>query len=436
MDCCNNQCSNLALENKVCRKCYMKIYCSEDCKQTDWANGHKNQCKSEGFTQNDFIPIVGEKILGKGSYGEVILATYRQTGELYALKEIKKYPKSRSLSIKSLFREISIHKRLIHPNVVRLYGYYETIESVVLVLEYADNGNLYTHLKKKVRLPEREAHHYFYDICQGIKYLHDNNIIHRDLKPENVLLFKKGLAKICDFGWCVMSTGERNTYCGTLDYMAPEILQGASYSNKVDIWSLGVLLYEVLQGITPFNGKNHSERLKKMDITNVSFNFSTSQAAKKLIKNLLSKSPQDRPNIKEIVENEWILRYSGIIRPGSLMMNSIDGDLEKDEYDVKISKNYPASYKKNTGFSSRLYRQKQSMVTLSRDFYDKNDANSNETSFIEQRNNRIISSMISNDDLLNKQKELERLQREIERSNVRKKPRSLFSKFINAIGLG
>lgn len=200
MDCCNSTCSNNAVENKVCRKCYLRVYCSDECRQADWNSLHKSQCKVQLFSIHDFLPVIGQKLLGKGTYGEVQLVRHKSTGQFYALKEIKKNTKERKVSIKMLFREVSVQKKLIHQNVIRLYDHIETIDNVVLILEYADAGNLHSYLKKKIRLPEREAHRFFVQICEAVKFLHEKKIIHRDLKPENILLTKSGCIKICDFG--------------------------------------------------------------------------------------------------------------------------------------------------------------------------------------------------------------------------------------------
>ena len=200
MDCCNIACRRTAVENKVCRKCYMRIYCSEECKTVDWNNLHKYQCKTQLFVVLDFVPVIEERLLGKGTYGEVQLVKHKTTGHYYALKAIKKHTKERRVPIKMLFREISVQKKLIHQNIIRLYDHLESFDKIVLVLEYAEDGNLSHRLRKKTRLPESEAYHYFFQLCKGVEYLHKNDIIHRDLKPENILLTKTGGVKICDFG--------------------------------------------------------------------------------------------------------------------------------------------------------------------------------------------------------------------------------------------
>lgn len=103
---------------------------------------------------------------------------------------------------------------------------------------------------------ESEAFVFFFQACLGVDYLHKKNIIHRDLKPENLLLDKSGNIKICDFGWSNDALSSNKVHCGTVDYMAPEIIKNQAHDHKIDIWCLGVILYEMLHGITPFKGNN------------------------------------------------------------------------------------------------------------------------------------------------------------------------------------
>ena len=131
-----------------------------------------------------------------------------------------------------------------------------------LVLEYAEGGNLFYYIRNtRKRLSEQEVFQYFYETCSGIDFLHKAGLIHRDIKPENLLLSpllgdkNQFCLKICDFGWCVESDEPRSTFCGTLEYMAPEMLQNEPHTNTLDLWSLGILLFELFHGNAPFTGK-------------------------------------------------------------------------------------------------------------------------------------------------------------------------------------
>lgn len=127
----------------------------------------------------------------------------------------------------NLKREIKIQKKLSHPHTIKLYHFFEDKENVYLILEYAENGSLFSHLRKKQKFSENEAFIYFFQTLLGIDYLHKKNIIHRDLKPENLLINNEGNIKLCDFGWSaeVSLLEKRKTFCGTIDYMAPEMIK-------------------------------------------------------------------------------------------------------------------------------------------------------------------------------------------------------------------
>ena len=120
-------------------------------------------------------------------------------------------------------------------------------------MDFTQKGNLYQKLKKDKLFDETAAFHYFIQTCSAVNFLHSNNLVHRDLKPENLLLDDSNNVKLCDFGWCVeLNLGNRVTFCGTYEYMAPEIINELPYNNSIDIWSLGILLYELIHGYSPF----------------------------------------------------------------------------------------------------------------------------------------------------------------------------------------
>lgn len=148
-------------------------------------------------------------------------------------------------------------------HVLELFNSFEDKQNLYLVLEYCENGNLYTYIREKEVIEEKKAFIFFFQTALAMEYLHSQNVIHRDLKPENLLLDKNLNIKISDFGWSTMRKREqemRSTFCGTVDYMAPEMVKNKKYDFKVDIWSLGVLLYELTQKKAPFRGKNIAEK--------------------------------------------------------------------------------------------------------------------------------------------------------------------------------
>lgn len=149
---------------------------------------------------------------------------------------------------------------LDHPNIIKLYNHFEEENFIYLMIEYAGGGQLYQKLKRDKRFDETTTKQYMADIILAVEYLHiqDPPIIHRDIKPENLILDEQGRVKLVDFGWSNFKNSQRTTYCGTQDYLAPEMILEQGHDEKLDIWGLGVLLYEFLTGRSPFAAKSTS----------------------------------------------------------------------------------------------------------------------------------------------------------------------------------
>ena len=245
MNCFNRECRELGVDLFICHYCCEAVYCSEKCMKSE-AHSHKLNCQRSKFILGDLLPT--KKILGKGSYGKVILVQHVRSKLKYALKIIKKEKINYQTPIEMFFGEIYIHKSLNHPNIVKLCGHLEDKAKIYLIIEYVDGGTVYSLLKKKIKLTETEACEIFKQACISVSYLHGTQLIHRDIKSENFLISKSGTVKLCDFGWCAYGALHRSTFCGTADYMAPEMFNSEHYDKKVDIWSLGILLYELIHG--------------------------------------------------------------------------------------------------------------------------------------------------------------------------------------------
>lgn len=237
------------------------------------------------MTLNDFE--IG-KPLGKGKFGRVYLAREKTTGFICALKVLHKSELVQGKVEIQVRREIEIQSNLRHPNVLRLFGYFHDKKRIFLVLEYAGHGELYKHLQKAGKFPEWRAAQYIAQMTAALKYLHKKHIMHRDIKPENILVGIHGEIKISDFGWSVHApNNRRKTMCGTLDYLPPEmVIPGGKdrfYDEKIDIWSLGVLMYEFLVGQAPFEDTPvmTQRRIMRAEMTIPSF---VSPEARDLIK--------------------------------------------------------------------------------------------------------------------------------------------------------
>lgn len=191
--------------------------------------------------------------LGKGKFGRVYLARERSSGFICALKVMHKDEIKSNGVEKQVQREVEIQCNLRHPNILQLYGHFHDSKRIFLILEFAKKGELYKHLRREGRFPEWKAATYIAQMVSALKFLHKKHVIHRDIKPENILVGIHGELKIADFGWSVHApSNRRKTMCGTMDYLAPEIVNHYTYNAAVDLWSLGVLMYEFLVGEAPF----------------------------------------------------------------------------------------------------------------------------------------------------------------------------------------
>lgn len=261
------------------------------------------------FSIDDFE--IGIK-LGKGKFGDVFLAREKKTDFIVALKVLNKAEIQRLNAEKLVVREIKIHSFLDHKNIIKLYGFFHDDENIYLILEYAPDGELYKELKATPnnRFTEEKTSKILRQVLDAFIYLQSLDIIHRDLKPENLLSFM-GQVKLADFGWSVCAPDKkRKTFCGTIDYMPPEMAHGTQYDFKTDNWAIGVLAYEFLVGKAPFETKSRGltlDGIKKGEIQYPSF---LSEEAKDFINKLLLIDPQMRIELTQATQHPFIRKYN------------------------------------------------------------------------------------------------------------------------------
>ena len=279
--------------------------------------------------------------LGIGSYGRVYLVTNKFNNKKYALKVINKNKLMQIYAdCRLVHNEVELHSKLNHPNIIKLYNMKETENEIQILLEYAKNGNLFDIIQKNNGLDELKAFEYFIQIVNAVYFLHQNNIIHRDIKPENILIGENDVLKLCDFGWAKeLNVNKRATFCGTMEYMAPEIVGSEMYDFSVDIWSLGILLYELIMGHSPFRSKSKKDRnimikIKKHDLV-FDKDKNISKECIDLINRLLDVNPETRLKIKDIFEHPFILANENKIKYNKISQNKESLD-DSNENAIKM----------------------------------------------------------------------------------------------------
>ena len=280
---------------------------------------YKQRNYDEKYNLENFIPIFDSgkpKIIGGGSFGQVFLVTNIINQKLYAIKHMIKKNLSKKLnSLESIYKEIYIQSRIDHPNILPILYVKETSIDFDLVLEYAKGGSLFHYIRRRRYLDENSAFSLFIQVVNAVYFLHKNDLIHRDIKPENILLFENNIIKLCDFGWCVkLEEGEqRGTFCGTTEYMSPELVNHEEYSKEIDIWSLGVLLYEMVHGYSPFRPDkpnfNARDVIENIRMHKLKFHKNISQRCKDLIYHLLDEEPERRYKVEDIFNSDFVKYY-------------------------------------------------------------------------------------------------------------------------------
>uniref|UniRef100_A0A3P8YXP1 protein kinase C n=1 Tax=Esox lucius TaxID=8010 RepID=A0A3P8YXP1_ESOLU len=248
------------------------------------------------FSLKDFKCVA---VLGRGHFGKVLLAEYRRTGEMFAIKALKKGDIVSRDEVDSLICEKRIFETVNsvrHPFLVNLFACFQTKEHVCFVMEYAAGGDLMMHIHVDVFQEPRAV---FYAACVvlGLQYLHDHKIVYRDLKLDNLLLDTEGYVRIADFGLCKEGMGYQDrtsTFCGTPEFLAPEVLTETSYTRAIDWWGLGVLIFEMLVGESPFPGDDEEEVFDSIVNDEVRYPRFLSTEAISIMRRLLRRNPERR----------------------------------------------------------------------------------------------------------------------------------------------
>lgn len=246
--------------------------------------------------------------IGSGTFGTIYLARAKNNHELIVSIKVSRRRKITKHRSEQLSEEIYHLNQLNHENIISFFDYFYDRKKIYIVTEYGCCGDLYEELCNKFPyfFTEKESSKIISQVALAIKECHENNIVHRDIKPENLVWTIGRKLKLIDFGW---STTDKNSIlngvCGTLYCIPPEVLRGDSYDRSVDIWALGVLLYELVSGATPFEDEN--EDITRSNIERINFKFPShfSDNLKDLLKCIFQKDPKNRPNIYQFLSHRW-----------------------------------------------------------------------------------------------------------------------------------
>jgi RAC serine/threonine-protein kinase len=238
------------------------------------------------------------KVIGKGSFGKVFLVRKKDTQKVYAMKVLNKKIIIEKNEVEHTKSEKSILMKLDFPFLVKMHFAFQTEDKLYFVMDYINGGELFYHLTREKRFSEDRVRFYAAEIVAAIEYLHDAGVIYRDLKPENILLTNSGHVVVTDFGLSKEGLHDPDdittTFCGTPEYLAPEILEGKGYTKAVDWWSFGTMMFEMLTGLPPFYTEDVQQMYTKILTTNLEIPKTMSNEAAELLRGLLERDVEKR----------------------------------------------------------------------------------------------------------------------------------------------
>lgn len=251
---------------------------------------------------------------GKGSFGEVWHARDTLNDREFALKKVRLSLIHENRLTKQLEREIKILYQLSHPRIIQLQFDFEEGEHVYLGMDLAKGGSLFDKLNDIGRFSAPDSSRYFFETCEALSYLHglEQPVIHRDIKPENILLDAEDHVKLADFGWANqlrLAADRRDTFCGTLDYLPPEMIMGTGHNETVDLWNLGVLLFEMVTGTSPFASTSKDTTCRKILAVDLRFPGDMDPDSRDLVEALCKKRPAERLGVEDAMAHKFVTKF-------------------------------------------------------------------------------------------------------------------------------
>eukprot|EP01062_Namystynia_karyoxenos_P037634 TRINITY_DN2736_c0_g2_i1.p1 TRINITY_DN2736_c0_g2~~TRINITY_DN2736_c0_g2_i1.p1 ORF type:complete len:1218 (+),score=345.82 TRINITY_DN2736_c0_g2_i1:102-3656(+) len=236
--------------------------------------------------------------LGKGTFGKVMKVAFKETGATYAMKVLSKRVVAKRKMVKYIREEKEILSTVRHPFIVALHASFQTEHHLYLILEFLPGGELYTHIYHQGRFGEADARFYTAELASALAYLHSLDVVHRDIKPENIVLDREGHAMLTDFGLAKaeFSSEQRRSFVGSAEYLAPETIKGLPQTCAVDWWAFGVMLFEMLAGVAPFNGTNSNDVYQQVLHKEINFGAAKIHSAEaiSLLRGILRKDLRQR----------------------------------------------------------------------------------------------------------------------------------------------
>jgi len=289
------------------------VFCKEE---ADRATIEEEKAKAPRppvkVTAEDFQLL---KVIGKGSFGKVMQVKKKDTGKIYAMKVLQKEAIINRNQVIHTRSEKSILQQVQHPFIVGLHYAFQTKDKLYMILDYVNGGELFFHLKHEGKFSESRVKFYTAEISLALAHLHELGIVYRDLKPENILLDCDGHIVITDFGLSKQmmippsgdtSEATTHTFCGTPEYLAPEVLRGQGHGTPVDWWSLGTLVYEMLTGLPPFYSANTNVMYQKILSSELRFPPEMSGDCRSFLSGLLERDPDKRMDGEDVMKHPWL----------------------------------------------------------------------------------------------------------------------------------
>lgn len=264
--------------------------------------------------------------IGVGSYGQVYLAEHKKSRQNVAIKTFNYRDNNDPFCKIQIQREIDVLKSIDHPYIIQLFDHFQTENAYFAVLEYLEGGNLLEKINSNGPIAESTAKLIFFQLITSIQFLHRHNIVHRDIKVENILFDKYRNIRLADFGLSCSTHNKEDLrqQCGSMSYAAPEVIKGEIYSNSVDIWSAGIVLYTMITGNLPFEDSNLQKLYQKIVTTNPTYPPTMSAQLVDLLNKILTKDPNQRIKSNDLLKHSWL---GQVVQPTISENNAIDKDI-------------------------------------------------------------------------------------------------------------